>query len=1395
MHRSTEKGTKVNRTVHHAKTLSSSTISAFATARALLGISGCSSALSSRALAARCLSLVALGAAFALALFAPGSASAAFTRPFLRQLSGSTPGSHFSFFSEKGGGIAVDSGDNLWVANPNVAAPPFPLDKFDSSGAFLQALTIEGPESFKTPPVSLAINRSTGTFYATGESHVNFVTKETFGGANVEVFESTGAFIGQWEQFGSSAYVAVDNSTEPSAGTIYVSHSSRNPPENFGGDGLPSGVEKLNASGEPVNFSGSAPYIAGNQITGDPHASFESGGKSPGSITVDSHGNIYVANPGAREGVPGEEPTVSAVDEYSPNGIFVRAFTFKKTPGLGGSHEDGGVGGSIGEGAGIAVDPVSGHVLAGVNRYGVVREAAVDEFSSSGEYLNQITETAPGHRLQRISQMTFDSTGDLYFVDGFAEQGVDTFGPGHFLPSLKLAETTQRKPTSALLDGSVNPEGLSLSDCHFEYVPQPQFEASGFASVTPSEKAACAPSAGSIPVDSEYHSVHAEVTGLTSGTTFRYRLVATTSGALGGTEASGSAAFTAPAPPRIDSTTAANVSSTFADLHAQIDPLGADTAYQFQVLSATEFQENGNSFEGLHTPVLVPTTRADIGSGEPDGNADESVVQQIGGLQPGTAYHFRVIATNEIGVIAGPDSTFSTSPQISPGLPDHRSYELVTPPNKGSAADMFAEKVSNGEYSNTNNVGYTAETGDAFLFETRAAFGPFSASGENAYVFSRQPEKHEWAFASLASPSLGVQSLHAPVFDPFDLSQVGVEDSSGSGASTGGGQPLNLVGAPGGPYMTIHADSPLVLGEQGSGDETMIVGGSHDLTKVVIQSKNHTLASALEGQDEGSVALYEWAGGKFKPLDVNSKGSLLSRCGGVLGQGTHEGLGNIKGGTHSAVSRDGSKVFFTAPDPNMSPALNGPGGTGCWNGAAGNAPQVYLRAGKSTVEVSASEAGVSDPSGTHIARFVGASEDGSRAYFVTETELTASDEGIHDPELYEWRSQGTTGPGGACAATEGCLTRISAGEPGTPGSTSGAAVYAVPAISVDGSAVYFAALGRLTTTAPTTLGEHEAALYRYDSGTATITYVTTVDTRDYLDGLAPSISPNPVVDYYTSPNGRYLLFGSIRDITGYDNAGPCYIPNDPSGEPAHRCSEVYRYDSATGDLACLSCNPSGVSPISNAQFSRSASSTAPAGPVRALSNDGSYAFFDTTDPLVPQDNNGAVDVYEWHNGKISLISSGHDPAPSFFLGASQDGSNVFFGTHARLVQQDTDTAGDLYDARICTEADPCIKPPTGETAQCEGDACQSQTPVPLDATPGSLTFSGAGNLLSKAGAPTAEVNQKAKKAARLKAEKLSRALKACKIKRKKKQAGKKRRAACERQARKKYAPASKKGKR
>jgi hypothetical protein len=76
---------------------------------------------------------------------------------------------------------------------------------------------------------------------------------------------------------------------------------------------------------------------------------------------------------------------------------------------------------------------------------------------------------------------------------------------------------------------------------------------------------------------------------------------------------------------------------------------------------------------------------------------------------------------------------------------------------------------------------------------------------------------------------------------------------------------------------------------------------------------------------------------------------------------------------------------------------------------------------------------------------------------------------------------------------------------------------------------------------------------------------------------------------------------------------------------------------------------------------------------------------------------------------------------------------------------------------------------------CEGEACQGAPAVPpVFGTPGSATFDGAGNLTPAAAAPV-----KAKPLTR--AQKLAKALEACK-----KDKAKKKRSSCEKQARKRY---------
>ena len=76
--------------------------------------------------------------------------------------------------------------------------------------------------------------------------------------------------------------------------------------------------------------------------------------------------------------------------------------------------------------------------------------------------------------------------------------------------------------TTATLNGTVNPQGVQLGDCHFEYVDAQEFGDFGFQHAV---SAPCVPAAASIPADSTAHAVSAHVTGLTAGYGYHFRLV------------------------------------------------------------------------------------------------------------------------------------------------------------------------------------------------------------------------------------------------------------------------------------------------------------------------------------------------------------------------------------------------------------------------------------------------------------------------------------------------------------------------------------------------------------------------------------------------------------------------------------------------------------------------------------------------------------------------------------------------------------------------------------------------------------------------------------------------------------------------------------------------------
>ena len=176
-------------------------------------------------------------------------------------------------------------------------------------------------------------------------------------------------------------------------------------------------------------------------------------------------------------------------------------------------------------------------------------------------------------------------------------------------------------------------------------------------------------------------------------------------------------------------------------------------------------------------------------------------------------------------------------------------------------------------------------------------------------------------------------------------------------------------------------------------------------------------------------------------------------------------------------------------------------------------------------------------------------------------------------------------------------------------------------------------------------------------------------------------------DFQITPDGNDAVFTSTVPLTGYANAGH---------------EEVFRYDAGSEALACVSCNPTNAQATGEASLARNGLSLTDEGRV----------FFNSTDPLVPSDLDNREDVYEWENGKTSLISTGLSPFNSSLLSASANGSDVYFFTRDTLVPQDQNgSLVKIYDARE-GGGFPYTPPPVSCKASDECHGAGSPSPAP-----------------------------------------------------------------------------------
>jgi hypothetical protein len=304
-------------------------------------------------------------------------------------------------------------------------------------------------------------------------------------------------------------------------------------------------------------------------------------------------------------------------------------------------------------------------------------------------------------------------------------------------------------------------------------------------------------------------------------------------------------------------------------------------------------------------------------------------------------------------------------------------------------------------------------------------------------------------------------------------------------------------------------------------------------------------------------------------------------------------------------------------------------------------------------------------------------------------------------------------------------------------SSSGPVVGTTFVVSEDLNAVYF-----------NTSSEN---IYRYDIPTKTLSFVV----HEHYESV---YSP------HVSRDGRYYYFDT-KVVGGLPGgavvAGESEYVHKP--EKSGSTNQIYRYDSVEHVIECVSCaSPFAPEPKLGSYFDGGNASSTNAGTPKLVvaSNNGDFAFFQSTAALVPSDVDGEVipegvaglpehpedensvsgDVYEWRKdgihgcsavqGCLALITNGRGGYLNELLGTAEEGNDVFIYTSSQLVGQDNDTAGDIYDVRI----DGGFPEPAGPV-ECKGDSCSTPFAAPAEVTPASATFQGAGDLASEVGPP------------------------------------------------------------
>ncbi|HWX98137.1 MAG TPA: PASTA domain-containing protein [Solirubrobacteraceae bacterium] len=518
----------------------------------------------------------------------------------------------------------------LFTATPALAALKHPFISAAGSGTL-------------SSPLGLGVDQSDGSFYSSNVGH-EAIDKFDASGAPVTAFGSSGELTGaatSATSFSEPYGVAVDNSAGLSAGDVYVADFGHHV------------VDKFTSSGTLVTAFGSLATPGSLDGSATASTSF-----SPTGVAVDpATGNLYVADNahsvvavfdenGAflRQfpviGVPETLAVDAAGDVFVANGLHVAVYDSTGAP-----SSTIGVGGLLPSTSGpnsVAVDPASGHVFVGNSH-------AIGEYDATGAPIGSFgSDASPALGTEVYGLGVRGSTGAVYAAD--ANQGVvDIFG-SLVVPTLTTGAASNLTASTATLNATLNPSGVAVTACHFEIVPQSQFEADQYASVTAGEEAPCSPDPTGL-ADSSDHALTAAVTALTSGATYHFRIVASNAN---GSEQGADETLLTPNAVSLTTGNATGVGAVTATLNATINPAGdPKTQCHFQYVPDSQFKVD--QYASVTAGQEAPCPAIDTSQ-----TTDQPVSAVVSGLTAATLYHFRIVGSNSIGSGEGADETFTT---------------------------------------------------------------------------------------------------------------------------------------------------------------------------------------------------------------------------------------------------------------------------------------------------------------------------------------------------------------------------------------------------------------------------------------------------------------------------------------------------------------------------------------------------------------------------------------------------------------------------------------------------------------------------------------------------------------------------------------------------------------